>query len=205
MQLGDMLVSGAPRPKLLKALAVVAEYLHPLYNQEPRIIKDISKESCVLCSLTVRDFLFKIGFPDAEVRPVFFAVRAYKGTEELHSLGIGNPDLRVQGDPERWQGHMVVHLPSDGFVIDTTLYQAMRPHWEQLPQMMATPLNKIHKGWGLDSLASVHAVQDDYSLIVQWFDQPRNKSWKKAPDALKRRREAVVRALVDRFGKWDGD
>ncbi|WP_315922436.1 hypothetical protein [Mesorhizobium sp. SP-1A] len=205
MQLGDMLVGGEPRPKLLKALAVVAEHLHQLYNEQGRFIKDISKQSCVLCSLTVRDFLFKIGFHDAEVRPVLVAIRAFKGEEELHSLGIGNPDLRAKSDPKRWQGHMIVHLPSDRFVIDTTLYQAARPQWEQLPSMMVTPINRGHQGWGLESLASVRAELHDSTLIVQWFDQPKNKSWKNGPDALKGRREAVVAALVERFGKWEGD
>ena len=50
MQLGEMQVIGSPPAKLAKALAVIADTLHPAFAHDPRITPGISKESCVLCS-----------------------------------------------------------------------------------------------------------------------------------------------------------
>ena len=50
MQLGEMQVIGSPPAKLGKALAVIADTLHPAFAHDPRITPGISKESCVLCS-----------------------------------------------------------------------------------------------------------------------------------------------------------
>ena len=58
MILNDMLVVGRPPAKLTKALATIASVLHPAYDEVlPKAGK--SKESCCLCSLTVRDFLWR--------------------------------------------------------------------------------------------------------------------------------------------------
>jgi hypothetical protein len=54
-------------------------------------------------------------------------MRSERGGEELWSLAIGVP-----GDPDqldKFNGHAAVIVPSEGILIDTTLYQAIRPQW----------------------------------------------------------------------------
>jgi hypothetical protein len=194
-----MYICDVLQPKLFNALEIVALHMHDLFNRDGRFIHDISKQSCVLCSLTVRDFLFLNGFRDVEVRPVFVAIRAIENNAELYSLGIGNLNLKAAPDPKRWHGHMVVYLPSDGIIIDTTLYQAKRSYWSKLPSMMVTQFDDSHEQWNLRSIASVMAEQEQKSLIIQWFDQPMNKNWKDGPDTSKRRREPIVKAMANLF------
>lgn len=213
-RLGDMMVVGMPVPKLVKALAVLAEGLHQYYELVPAMKPGHSKISCILCSLTARDFLFRIGFTDAEVTPVMFAIRAHKGEQFLHSLGIGDPDLKLsRREVEKgkratgWPGHLVVKLPRQGYLIDLTLYQAFRQHWPELTGMMAVPL--IESGpddrfYGMPPISGLMIEEGDRTVDILWLDQPKNKFWRDAPDAMsKRRRVAVVDALVQMFGKWE--
>lgn len=212
--LGDMQVVGeqAPPAKLTKALAVIADSLHPLFDMVPALKPGKSKESCVLCSLAIRDFLFRIGFRDAEVVPVLMYLHAQRDSdgEILHTLGIGDPDhntARVQreANSRNWAGHMVVALPKTGWLIDATLYQARRPQWDGLSGMIAVQMNVDRQTdfWGLYPIA--HLVERDAGKTVTalWLDQPKNKFWRGGGDSIRRRREAVVGALVDRFGPWD--
>lgn len=208
MQLKDMKIAAQPSAKMLKALGVIADSMHTCFGLMPWIAHmDKSKESCILSSLAVRDFLFKIGFTDAEVAPCVVFVRRDKGDEVVHTLGIGHPEDRTD-DPGRWRGHMVVKVPSQDILIDTTLYQAKRPqHWPDFPGMIASEL--VHSEgqmFGLDVM-SYHvigndALGDDMTAII-WLDDPKNKRWKAGPDAIKHRRDDVVALLVKRFGVWN--
>lgn len=197
MHIGDLYIFDEFQSELLNALEIIAHNMHDLYNADGRFIHDISKQSCVLCSLTVRDFLFNAGFRDVEVRPVFVAIRAIENNKEIYSLGIGNLDHKSKPDLKRWQGHMVVYLPSEKVIIDTTLYQAKRPYWSNLPPMMVTPFDDSHDQWNLKSISSVMAEQEQKVLTIQWFDQPMNKHWKRGPDTSKRRREPIVKAMMN--------
>lgn len=207
MKLGDMQVLGQPPAQFLKALAVIADALHASFDAQPWLSSlGKTKGSCVLSSLAVRDFLFAIGFKDVEVRPVFVTMRALKGEEVVHSLGIGEPK---RGDakalPGRWVGHMVVVVPSVGYLVDTTLYPAQRPQWPGLPGMMAAPLFRFDEGeelFGMKLIAGVRTETPDGAFDALWLDQPWNKAWKKGPDASRWRREAVVAALKEKFGSF---
>lgn len=211
--LGDMTVIGMPPPKLVKALAVIAKHLHPAYRALPWIKGGHSEHACILSSLTVRDFLFRIGFHDAELAPVLFAIRATRGDEQLHSLGVGDPDPRehrkVGKESRGWPGHLVVKLPKAEWLIDTTLFQARRPQWPDLPGMMAVPLtpsnDPAHRAYGLFPLSGLIGKADDGTDVdILWLNQPKNKWWRQAPDGRdKRRREPVVRLLVEEFGQWE--
>ncbi len=205
--LGDMLVCGDPPPaKLLKALAVIAGHLHPTFAAMPNIKPGISRESCVLCSLTVRDFLQRVGFVRAFVSPVVTVVRAAEHGKELHSAGIGVPGTPPRA--RRWNGHMIVIV--DGlFLIDTTLYQIARPQWEGLPGMLAAPLG-FQEGapgrmWGLDVLGALF-MQDDqrptYETMITWLANPSNAAWRNGPDASRDLRRPAVNRLVREFGSW---
>lgn len=200
LKLGDMMVSGAPPAKLIKAAAVIAEALHPNFER----LSLRSRDSCVLSSLAVRDFLFKIGFRSAEVVPVVFVIRADQDGKELHSLGIGDPYDKGVDAAGRWSGHMVARLPDEGFLIDTTLFQAARPQWPALPGMVLLPLAPSGQPvFGLSRISGFEMTADDGRAVVgMWLEQPRNKRWRGAPDTGKRRREPVVGALVERFGSW---
>lgn len=206
MILGEMEILGEPPAKLLKALAVIAARLHPSFDALPWIKPGISKSSCVLCSLAVRDFLFRIGFTDAEVAPVLMAVRAFRDGKELHTLGIGTTDLREAATAKvKWPGHLIVRLPTTGYLIDTTLYQARRQHWQHLAGMMAAPLatEVDDRPFGLRPIVGLSLTAPDKAEVEMWWlDQPGNKFWRRGGDAGPRRRLDVVNSMVREFGTW---
>ena len=206
--LGDMAVLGDVQPpKLWKALAVIADTLHPTFARQPWIAHpDKSKESCILCSLAVRDFLHTIGFNDAVCRSVVVVMKAWQGDKELHSLGIGVPGTpREDG---RWVGHLVVWLPSLKTLIDTTLYPTIRPQWKDLPPMIAArcdePMDDCRYG-GLKAVAALSMTDDEregYEFGITWLDNPRNAPPCKGNDAEPWRRAVVIEAMRAKFGEW---
>lgn len=170
---------------------------------------DISKESCVLCALTVRDFLHRIGFKDARVRSVTAIIKASRNGEEIHSLGVGTPmDHAVL--PGKWAGHLVTTVGD--FLIDTTLAPWKRPAWPQLPEMVVmekfaepTGLRPPLEDGRLWPLAAARLDEGDTEIEFVYCDRPANQSWKNGGgDTQKDRRRAVVDALVKRFGSWRG-
>jgi hypothetical protein len=199
--LGDMTVLGQPPPKLAKALAVIAGTLHQEYAADPHMATpDKSKESCILCSLTVRDFLHNIGLIDAVVQPVALVVYATRAGEQLHSAGCGEPDAPQRDG--RWNGHMVTVV--NRWLIDATIYQiAPRPAWPDLGGMMALPLTdlKISRWHGMRGIAGADMVDPDtdYCCSVRWYDARQNKRWRDAPDTKPIRRAVVVDTMVRRF------
>lgn len=202
MDIGDLKICGEPQPKLLKAAAVIGGYLHLTFSREPWISHpDKSKDSCILSSLTVRDFLQKVGFA-AEVRTTAFYIDAYQGSEQVHSLGIGIPGQSAEGSG--WDGHLAVVV--DGWLIDTTLYQVHRDAWDGLPGMLMIPMAPVgHMFRDLPVLASVSYVdqeKDNYECNVFWLDRSEDRSWKSAPDSHRNRRHDVVKALYHEFGPW---
>jgi hypothetical protein len=212
---GDMTVIGELPMKLLKACAVVADTLHQEFARDPDMEHpDKSKESCVLCSLAVRDFLRSIGFVNARVRPVVAILAAWEGETILHSVGIGVPDTpRVE---RRWCGHMVVWVPGSRTLIDTTLYPAVRPQWKDLPPMLAITCNRKDVGGkrvggpcdGMPPIAALSLTDSDrptYEFGITYLDNPGNVTWHGGPDARDTaRRRIVVEAMREKFGRWRG-
>jgi hypothetical protein len=202
-QIGDITTAGEFPPKVVKALNVVADLLHPAFDRLPWIREPgWSKQSCVLASLACRDFLVDIGFRDAKVRPCAVVMRAKRAGKD-YWLGIG--DLPGQKPPpaDRWNGHLVVTVPSERLLLDTTLYQARRPHWPMITGMMAAELRPVDgiEPFGKRAFAMAGFEDgDDFQLGIFWLDDPDNTTWLRGPDCLKRRRRAVVAALRDRFG-----
>jgi hypothetical protein len=200
LRLGDLLiVGGPPAAKLLKALAVIADQLHPGFDRQADLKPFVSRKSCVLCSLAVRDFLVRIGF-NARVRPVCAVLWAEKNGAPVHSAGIGVPNCKSKGDG--WNGHMIATV--DDWLIDPTLYQIKRPAWPDLAGMMALPLHSRpwQRGWSqLKVMASAGAGEDEFS--IGWLDNPKNKTWQLGGDAQDATRRApVIAAMVERFGAW---
>lgn len=211
MKLGDMTVVGDVPPKLCKALAVIADTLHPEFGRQPWIAHpDKSKESCVLCSLAVRDFLHRIGFAEATCRSVAVVMKAWQGEQELHSLGIGVPGTPPPGPEEgRWCGHSVVWLPSSKTLIDTTLYPAIRPQWPDLSPMFALRCDEpvpSERYAGLKAITALSMTDTDvegYEFGMMWLDNPRNPPPTKGNDADEEwRRAVVVAAMHAKFGAW---
>jgi hypothetical protein len=209
--LGDMLVVGDlppeqwPPAKMWKALAAIADRLHPAYD-EFKI--GSSRDKCLFASLTARDFLVHIGFGDATVRGVGFLADAVgRDGKPLHALGIGVPGDRSEV-PEKFNGHAVVTVPSIGLMIDPTLYQADRPAWGgALPGMIALPL-LAEPVWNAYSqrylIAGLDLRSADRTVSFGWIDRPELK-WRKSDDfrVKNARRIAVTRALVEHFGRWE--
>jgi hypothetical protein len=131
LKLGDLQIFStktAPPAKLIKALAIVADRLHPAFDA--KIPAGKSKESCVLCSLTIRDFLRAVGFT-ARVESVCFIAKAARNGTQLHSVAIGVPNS-VEEIPGRWNGHLVTVVAD----------------WlKQLSGMMAIPVWQIRDEW----------------------------------------------------------
>lgn len=193
----DLTILGTPPEAFIKAMRVASTNLHQFFRP---IFGENSKTSCVLSSLTLRDFLFQAGFRDVEVRPVKTIMKAVRGGEELNSVGIGYSH-GGKADIGRWTGHMVVCSPSLNYVIDTTLFQAKRDAWPFLPGMMAVPIHNqqtIQEIFGLKTITGfkITVPEDDYSFEIIWLDDPTNTKWKEAPDTSKRRREPVVQKLT---------
>lgn len=215
MLLGDMLVVGKPPAKFVKALASIAGVLHPAFDTIlPKAGK--SKESCVLCSLTVRDFLWKAGFKDAKVTTVYLAIRATDPAGvEVHSAGCGDHNGPIpvmvpipKDTAARWNGHMVVEVPSAGYVVDTTLFHMKRPAWPVLPGMIAVPTeHDAVPSYGLAQLAGAVATMPDGNTLRMWWLRQENPRWRGAPDTERGARAPVVKALVQSwgdFGSWRG-
>jgi hypothetical protein len=122
----------------------------------------------------------------------------------LHSLGIGIP-----GDPDRpekFNGHAVLTVPSLGLLIDTTLYQAIRPAWGGgLNGMIACPFEPTPgdvRIFGRLPFAGGEIELTDRRVNFLWLDRPELR-WKRELDFVRSpRRRAVTRELVERFGSW---
>lgn len=208
-----MTVLGDVPPKLLKALAVIADTLHAEFARVPNIEHpDKSKESCVLSSLAVRDFLRAVGFVNAGVRPVAVVMRAFTGDTPLHSLGIGLPGT-PRDDDRRWCGHLVAWVPGSRVLIDTTLYQAIRPQWPDCPRMLALACQDDEDkqpvpGFDLPMLTAISLTdseQSGYAFEACYLDDRRNTSWRQGPDARNRDlRRPVIKAMRSKFGVWHG-
>lgn len=211
-QLGDMTImlsTGEIPPKMWKALAVIADRLHPAYEEATDGLAS-SHDKCLFTSLAVRDFLVGIGFEDATARGVAFYIRAIDRNDrkELWSLGIGTPGETAI--PDKFNGHAVCTVPSLNMMIDTALYPAIRPQWlGSLTGMMAMP---VHKPWShqsiLDrpSIAGIECLHADRRVEMLWLDRP-ELQWKQSEDFRVRnaRRIAVTRAMRETFGDWKDD
>lgn len=204
VRLGDLEMIGDPPPKLVKALAVIADVLHPTFARQRWIEHAAkSKESCVLCSLAVRDFLIAIGCITAQVRPVAVVMRALRGGETLHSLGCGVTQGALDKRSGYWNGHMIVAV--DGWVIDTTLYRMARAQWPDLAGMLAMPIAPPYDDlvYGLRPLTGVGLpMANDTLFEILYLDAGANTSWQQGGDAREPwRRQAAVAAMRQKFGE----
>jgi len=205
---GDLWVGDRPDEKLAQALQVIATLLHPSFdkgwmNPTAYIPPDHSKKSCILASAAVRDFLFRIGYRDAQMLSVRFWIDAKDENEELvKALNIGDPDVAEL--PDRYNGHVVVTV--EDWVIDTTLYQATpREAWPNFPPMFATrrlgPDSKA-EWFGHKVLAAGGIIEATTGHHIQWgwLDYTAETDWRTAPDFREKwRRERVVDTMVAAF------
>lgn len=224
LRLGDMVVEQRPPAKLIKALAVIATHLHQAYDRERWIVPGKSRHSCVLVSLTVRDFLWKVGFKDAKVVPCYLLVRLYDSDDrDLWSVGVGDhervekalvgrkfPPVQLRDEPGGgWAGHAVTAVPSAGYFIDATLYQSQRDKWwPNLPGMAALRLDPEPQEVfpGMPALGGFISRQPEgRRAYAAWISQPWNTGWKHGPDAERLRRFAVVNFLRKAFGQWSDE
>lgn len=202
MMQGDLFINDPDRTapaELMKAFAVVAAFLHPTFNQHYE--DGQSLDSCILVSTVLRDFLFRIGFHDAEVRSVSFVITRIAADKPLHQLMIGEPGGEDKNG--KWNGHMVVVLPKAGWLIDATLFQAQRDSWKFLPGMVATPIIDIDKTPQGRTVTTGFAVQWGGDAVqAVWIETPENTRWRSAPAVIRggrreRARRAVTSTLIE--------
>lgn len=190
--IGDMHILGEPPERLGEALRVIAERLHSEFDRCDYAAGK-SKTACMIAAMAVRDILMNVGFDDCEARPVA-ALLVDLTTKYFGSFGLPN------GEPapnDHWSGHMVVVVPSAGYLIDATLYAPGATGWCGPRGMFAVPLcsSSATPLRGLHRLADVATEDGLYRLT--WLDAPDNDGWRKFPDALKpRMRKMVVRSLT---------
>jgi hypothetical protein len=151
-----------------------------------------------LASLTARDFLRRIGFPNARVKSVRLLLRAYEGTQEVYSMGVGYPVASVP--PGTWDGHLVVTLPDEGFLIDTTLYEMLRPQWrDRLKPMMAVPLCPVNEVKDGRKRLALALGPDEHLFFADWFAAPENKGWRNKADQYQRHWRNLAVAKLTAF------
>jgi hypothetical protein len=204
--LGDMTVIADPPAKMWKALAAISLHAHPSYDECSGVAPGGSRDKCLFMSLAVRDFLVQIGYRDATVRPCFLFINAedLQG-RELWSVGIGAPGQPEL--PEKFNGHAVCTVPSLQLLIDTTMYQAIRPQWDGAVSGMAAAT--YHQPWldqkvhGCPSIAGTEAQLPDRRVLMLWLDRPELR-WKQSLDfrVKNERRRYVTKALREAFGEW---
>jgi hypothetical protein len=206
LQLGDLAVMAHPPAKMLKALAVIGARAHPAYDECSGVAAGASKDKCLFMSLAVRDFLVEIGFADATVRSCMLYIAANKlQGEQIWSVGIGAPGQTPE--PEKFNGHAVCTVPSLSLLIDTTIYQAVRPHWlGSVGGMVAINYHAPWSEqlvWGRASIAGCETELPDRRVFVLWLDRP-EVNWKQQIDFRQKndRRRYVTKALREAFGCW---
>lgn len=216
LRLGDLQMLADPRPpaKMIKALAAIALKLHAAYDEVSELPPGAGYDKCLFMSLAVRDFLAAIGYADATVRAcgLFVAAETIDEGEQIWSVGIGVPG---QNDvPGKFNSHAVCTVPSLDLLIDTTLYQAIRPHWMgAITGMLVTnytdhPFAKeaLATMYGRPVICGAEKELEDRRVTMLWIDRP-EVNWKREPDFRNKneRRRHVTRALVHAFGPWDDD
>lgn len=193
---GDFVTIGEPSPQLNVALQFLGENLHPVLDQVKILPRGWSRSACILCSLTVRDFLRACGIA-AEVRSVAAFIFIVEPGKPLARLMIGADDTVAK--PGIWPGHMVV--TAEGFLIDTTMHGIDHPR-VRCPRMAAVPLAKTNQ-----PVVNGHAVIADFSvktrdlgLQITWLDRSEN-DWRQQPDACakKHRRKVLAKLLNARM------
>jgi hypothetical protein len=203
LRLGDLAVIGDYPAKALKALAVIADKLHPAYDAlDGGARAGRSRELCLFNSLAVRAFLVEIGFTDADVKPCAVLMRAELDDRPVHTLGVGLPD---QPDiPGKFNSHAIVAVPSIALMIDATLYQAQRPQWRgALPGMIALPY--APNGLTIAGRRVTSRAEPGFVFDISWTARPeidirRQRDFRDAASIARRRR--VAAAMRERFGRW---
>ncbi len=203
IDLPQLTIFGEPEDRFVAAMKIVSAHLHQRFLP---ICGEASKYSCVLSSLAVRDFLFRVGFRDAVLSPVRTIIRAERGGKELKTVAIGYQDATTVKANHTWAGHMAVCIPSLNYIVDSTLFQAQREAWPFLPGMLAVPLHDAERTRDIGGFKSISGMMfsnpdDEYVFDIIWLDDPKNTAWKNSPDTSKRRREGVVQAMTSAFLK----
>jgi hypothetical protein len=205
-QFGDLAVLAHPPAKMLKALAVISARAHQAYDECSGFPRGTSHDKCLFMSLAVRDFLVQIGFTDATVRSCCLLVRADdRQGKEIWSVGIGAPGQVPQ--PGKFNSHAVCAVPSQQLLIDTTVYQAVRPHWGgTVGGMAAINYHMPQAGcvlFGCPVIASAECELEDRVVGIAWLDRP-EVQWKRDIDYREKseRRRFVTKALREAFGEW---
>ncbi|TYL87463.1 hypothetical protein [Bradyrhizobium cytisi] len=204
--LGDLAIMAAPPAKMWKALATISARAHQAYDECSGTAPGSSHDKCLFMSLAVRDFLVEIGYRDATVKACSLLIRAGDPQEnEIWSVGLGAPGQR--DEPDKFNGHAVCAVPSLELLIDTTIYQAIRPHWGGAVGGMVA-INywrnpSAERLWGLEVIAAAECALSDRLVRVLWLDRP-EVNWKSSEDfrVKNERRRHVTKALINAFGGW---
>ena len=225
MKLKDLQIVGGISPKMVKAAAALS-HMHDLFDAETRIVPGASKGSCIMSALTARDLMWKLGWKDAAIMPVYLRVEGWHGDKGLWSVGVGDHDTfhahhsrpgfkplvdRTTGPG--WNGHAVVISPAANVLIDPTIGQCRRDQWPTLPEMLVvellpdTPSPNLMPSHapiiGFDWVEHQDVPETRADRVrVHYTAQPFNTRWRDAPDAERTRRAPVVADMRKMFAAW---
>ncbi len=162
----DFLLTSDPGAPLRLAFEVLGG-LHDVADRHPRIIKGISRKSCIFSARASARFLQQVGFAARTSCCVLFVIefdasRKPIGTEKIGEF-TNSGHLRHDGG---WEGHMVVMV--DGFLFDPTAGQIKT---ERVPSMIATPERHTMLK-GQSTLSAVAVTRNQRHLQLYWLEAP---------------------------------
>lgn len=170
-----MLVIGKVPERLIEPLRAV-EKLHTAFDRAPVKVAEGSRDSCILCALTIAELLAEFDIP-AEAVPVA-AIATAEGV--AHGVGVGTEDR-----PGRWAGHLV--CVADGFLIDAALYSLP---WDGPKGMMAVQLAPSGTINGMPIITQIRTRLHR----LAWCKND-NDGWRKYAGRTTSLRRDVVKAL----------
>ena len=206
--LGDMtVVDPAALPgRLLAALGIIGTEFHPAFDRQPWLREPgYSKQSCLLTSLTVRDFLREIGFADANVRSVAAVMRAEH--ERPRGAFARHRRARFGQVPGagRFAGHIVAVVPEraapdrhDALSGDPAA-MARRAHRHDGGALRRAAIRRAHVRACAVCRRNDRRRRGRFAMTIVWLDRRDNKVWRKGGDNEEWRRVAVLAALRERI------
>ena len=135
-RLGDLTVMADPPAKMWKALAAISARAHAAYDEcsgfaARHVARQVPVHVAGGARLPCRDRLRRCH--GAQLLPLHRRRRSARQGDLVgrHRRAWTTPE------PEKFNGHAVCSVPSLSLLIDTTVYQAIRPHWGEAVSGMA--------------------------------------------------------------------
>lgn len=197
-----------PGERFLVAADLVATELHnSLFQLSCNESSGDSKNRCILSSLAVEEFFKCAGFK-SKVQSVVCVIRGANWPGSPKSVKFGGSHTAILGDPNaqcgtgEWAGHLIalVEVEGNSFLVDTTLYNRIRPQWAELTGMVVISTRpdrlRLFQEQECCSYLGGYASTDGAWEISYYLNES-NNVWASAPDTREEARwKAPAHALA---------